>query len=96
MIPRNYLGPVVGLKIQCLQNWPETSDFASKTDHVVNLIITDYHLKLLHAGPQLIQAAQREILILSARDARREVRKCIPCFRNRPKARRTNHGESKV
>ncbi|GBM79586.1 hypothetical protein AVEN_140205-1, partial [Araneus ventricosus] len=58
-----------------------------KTDHVVNLIITDYHLKLLHAGPQLIQAALREkFWILSAQDAvRRVVRKCIPCFRNRPK-----------
>ncbi|GFW70033.1 integrase catalytic domain-containing protein [Trichonephila clavipes] len=31
-----------------------------KTDHVVNLIISDYHLKLLHAGPQLLQAALRE------------------------------------
>ncbi|GFR03532.1 integrase catalytic domain-containing protein [Trichonephila clavata] len=58
-----------------------------KTDHVVNLIITDYHLKLLHAGPQLLQAALREkFWILSARDAvRRVVRRCIPCFRNRPR-----------
>ncbi|GFW09083.1 integrase catalytic domain-containing protein [Trichonephila clavipes] len=31
-----------------------------KTDHVVNLIISDYPLKLLHAGPQLLQAALRE------------------------------------
>ncbi|GFV49631.1 integrase catalytic domain-containing protein [Trichonephila clavipes] len=56
-----------------------------KTDHVVNLIISDYHLKL-HAGPQLLQAALREkFWILSARDAvRRVVRRCIPCFRNRP------------
>ncbi|GBN42555.1 hypothetical protein AVEN_69906-1 [Araneus ventricosus] len=66
-----------------------------KTDHVVNLIITDYHLKLLHAGPQLIQAALREkFWILSARDAvRREVRKCIPCFRNRPKLAEQIMGE---
>ncbi|GFW13013.1 integrase catalytic domain-containing protein [Trichonephila clavipes] len=58
-----------------------------KTDHVVNLIISDYHLKLLHAGPQLLQAALREkFWILSARDAvRRVVRRCIPCFRNRPR-----------
>ncbi|XP_054707113.1 uncharacterized protein LOC129216917 [Uloborus diversus] len=58
-----------------------------KTDHVVNLIIADYHLKLLHAGPQLLQAALREkFWILSARDAvRRVVRTCIPCFRNRPR-----------
>ncbi|GFT59604.1 integrase catalytic domain-containing protein [Trichonephila clavipes] len=58
-----------------------------KTDHVVNLIISDYHLKLLHAGPQLLQAAPREkFWILSARDAvRRVVRRCIPCFRNSPK-----------
>ncbi|GFW23877.1 integrase catalytic domain-containing protein [Trichonephila clavipes] len=58
-----------------------------KTDHVVNLIISDYHLKLLHAGPQLLQAALREkFWILSARDAvRRVVRRCISCFRNRPK-----------
>ncbi|GFQ69720.1 integrase catalytic domain-containing protein [Trichonephila clavata] len=58
-----------------------------KTDPVVNLIITDYHLKLLHAGPQLLQSALREkFWILSARDAvRRVVRRCIPCFRNRPR-----------
>ncbi|GFU26835.1 integrase catalytic domain-containing protein [Trichonephila clavipes] len=58
-----------------------------KTDHVVNLIISDYHLKLLHAGPQLLQAALREeFWILSARDAvRRVVRRCISYFRNRPK-----------
>ncbi|GFW79501.1 integrase catalytic domain-containing protein [Trichonephila clavipes] len=58
-----------------------------KTDHVVNLIISDYHLKLLHAGPQLLQAAPREkFWILSARDAvRRVVRRCISCFRNLPK-----------
>ncbi|GFT78555.1 uncharacterized protein NPIL_165141 [Nephila pilipes] len=31
-----------------------------KTDHVVNLIITDYHLKLLQIGSQLIQAALGE------------------------------------
>ncbi|GFX80512.1 integrase catalytic domain-containing protein [Trichonephila clavipes] len=52
-----------------------------KTDHVVNLIISDYHLKLLHADPQLLQAALREkFWILSARDA---VRRCISWFRNR-------------
>ncbi|GFS30024.1 integrase catalytic domain-containing protein [Trichonephila inaurata madagascariensis] len=58
-----------------------------KTDHVGNLIISDYHLKLLHAGPQLLQASLREkFWILSARDAvRRVVRRCIPCFRNRPR-----------
>ncbi|GFV15973.1 integrase catalytic domain-containing protein [Trichonephila clavipes] len=58
-----------------------------KTDHVVNLIISDYHLKLLHAGPQLLQAALREkFWILSARDSvRRVVRRYISCFRNRPK-----------
>ncbi|GFV87145.1 integrase catalytic domain-containing protein [Trichonephila clavipes] len=58
-----------------------------KTDYIVNLIISDYHLKLLHGGPQLFQAALREkFWILSARQAvRRVVRRCIPCFRNRPK-----------
>ncbi|GFW02998.1 integrase catalytic domain-containing protein [Trichonephila clavipes] len=58
-----------------------------KTDHVVNLIISDYHLKLLHAGPQLLQAVLREkFWILSARDSVRSVvRRCISCFRNRPK-----------
>ncbi|GFW03614.1 integrase catalytic domain-containing protein [Trichonephila clavipes] len=58
-----------------------------KIDHVVNLIISDYHLKLLHDGPQLLQASLREkFWILSARDAvRRVVRRCIPCFRNRPR-----------
>ncbi|GFW07384.1 integrase catalytic domain-containing protein [Trichonephila clavipes] len=58
-----------------------------KTDHIVNLIISDYHLKLLHAGPQLLQAALREkFWIISARDAvRRVVRRCISCFKNRPR-----------
>ncbi|GFT50524.1 integrase catalytic domain-containing protein [Trichonephila clavipes] len=57
------------------------------TDNIMNLIISDFHLKLLHAGPQLLQAALREkFWILLARDAvRRVVRRCIPCFRNRPK-----------
>ncbi|GFW27195.1 integrase catalytic domain-containing protein [Trichonephila clavipes] len=57
-----------------------------KTEHVVNLIISDYHLKL-HAGPQLLQASLREkFWIHSARDSvRRVVRRCISCFRNRPK-----------
>ncbi|GFW52089.1 integrase catalytic domain-containing protein [Trichonephila clavipes] len=58
-----------------------------KTDHVVNLIVSDYHLKLFHAGLQLLQSALREkFWILSTRDAvRRVVRRCIPCFRNRRK-----------
>ncbi|GFX91829.1 integrase catalytic domain-containing protein [Trichonephila clavipes] len=58
-----------------------------KTDHVANLIISDYHLKLLHAGLQLLQAALREkFWILSAQDeVRRVVRRCIPCFKNRPR-----------
>ncbi|GFV92142.1 integrase catalytic domain-containing protein [Trichonephila clavipes] len=58
-----------------------------KTNHVVNLIISDYHLKLLHVGLQLLQAALRQkFWILSDRDAVRSVvRRCIPCFRNRPK-----------
>ncbi|GFT84635.1 integrase catalytic domain-containing protein [Trichonephila clavipes] len=57
-----------------------------KTEHVVNLIISDYHLKL-HAGPQLLQASLREkFWIHSARDSvRRVVRRRISCFRNRPK-----------
>ncbi|GFY54254.1 integrase catalytic domain-containing protein, partial [Trichonephila inaurata madagascariensis] len=56
-----------------------------KTDHVVNLIIPDYHLKLLHAGSQLLQAALR-FWILSAPGAiRRVVRRCIPFFRNPPR-----------
>ncbi|GFS49528.1 uncharacterized protein TNCV_2968241 [Trichonephila clavipes] len=63
------------------------SIFLPKTDHIVNLSISDYHLKLLHAGPQLLQAALREkFWILLGRDAVRRVeRRCIPCFRNRPK-----------
>ncbi|GFY06849.1 integrase catalytic domain-containing protein [Trichonephila clavipes] len=58
-----------------------------KTDHVVNLIFTDYPLKLLRAGPQLLQAALREkfwtLLVLDV--VRRVVRRCIPCFRIRPR-----------
>ncbi|GFS60126.1 DUF1758 domain-containing protein [Trichonephila clavipes] len=31
-----------------------------KTDHIMNLIISDYHMKLLHAGRQLLPAALKE------------------------------------
>ncbi|GFV95124.1 integrase catalytic domain-containing protein [Trichonephila clavipes] len=58
-----------------------------KTDHVVNLIISDYHLKLLHAVHNFSkQLSEKKFWILSARDSvRRVVRRCISCFRNRPK-----------
>ncbi|GFU86297.1 integrase catalytic domain-containing protein [Trichonephila clavipes] len=48
-----------------------------KTDHAVNL----------SSSPAVLQAALREnFWIISARDAvRRVVRRCIPCFRNRPR-----------
>ncbi|GFU35057.1 integrase catalytic domain-containing protein [Trichonephila clavipes] len=61
--------------------------FLPKTDHVVNFIITDFPLKLLHAGPQLLQAALREkFWTLLVRDVvRRVMRRCIPCFRIRPR-----------
>ncbi|CAL1285000.1 unnamed protein product, partial [Larinioides sclopetarius] len=58
-----------------------------KSDHVVDLIINHYHLTLLHAGPELLQAAMREkYWVISARDAvRGVVRRCISCFRNNPR-----------
>ncbi|GFS96396.1 integrase catalytic domain-containing protein [Trichonephila clavipes] len=66
-----------------------------KTNHVVNLIISDYHLNLLHASPQLLQAAFREkFWILSARDAVRRVEKMYPMLQKSSKIRRTNHGRS--
>ncbi|GFS77333.1 integrase catalytic domain-containing protein [Nephila pilipes] len=59
----------------------------SKSNHAVNLIITNYQLKLLRDGPQLLQAALGEkFWSFSVRDAVRKVlRRCIPRFRNHPR-----------
>ncbi|GFV18738.1 integrase catalytic domain-containing protein [Trichonephila clavipes] len=41
------------LKNAILADSQKHPNLLPKTDHIVNLIISDYHLKLLHAGPQL-------------------------------------------
>ncbi|GFV15868.1 integrase catalytic domain-containing protein [Trichonephila clavipes] len=62
------------LKNSILADSQKHSILLPKTDHIMNLIISDYHLKLLHAGPQLLEAALREkFWIRSARDAVRRV-----------------------
>jgi len=52
---------------------------------LTTLIIGYEHLRLLHAGPQLLQGAlQRRFWILCARDAVRQcTRKCVICVRHR-------------
>lgn len=58
-----------------------------KNHHVVKLIVDHYHLKYLHAPPQLLQSLLvQHVWILSARSLiRSRVFKCIKCFRVKPK-----------
>lgn len=55
--------------------------------HLTNLIFRNEHLRLLHAGPQLMLASLREIFWpIRGRDlARNIVYKCVTCFRKNPK-----------
>lgn len=57
-----------------------------KTHFVTNLIVDYYHLKYLHAGPQLLQSLiSKQYWILSARSLiRSRIHKCIQCFRAKP------------
>lgn len=57
-----------------------------KSHNTVKLLIMHYHLKYLHAGPQLLQSIlAQEVWILSARSVIRSVIfKCQRCFRLRP------------
>lgn len=57
-----------------------------KNNDVVKLLVRYYHLKYLHAGPQLLQSQiSRQYWILSARSLiRSTVFKCIRCYRCRP------------
>lgn len=58
-----------------------------RNDHVVNMIIDHYHLKHLHAGPELLMSILRQkFWILSARRiVRRRVHLCNTCFRLKPR-----------
>lgn len=56
--------------------------------HIISSLIVDYyHLKYLHAGPQLLQSLiSQHFWILSARSLiRSRVYKCIVCFRHKPR-----------
>lgn len=57
-----------------------------KDHHVTQLLIKHYHLKYLHAGPQLVQSLlTQNFWILSARNAIRScIFKCITCFKAKP------------
>lgn len=57
-----------------------------KTDHVTTLIVDSFHLRYLHAGPQLLQSIiSQHFWILSARSLiRLRIHKCLTCFRAKP------------
>lgn len=58
-----------------------------RSDHVVNMIIDYYHVKYLHAGPELLMSLLRQrFWILSARRiVRQRVHMCNICFRQKPR-----------
>jgi len=58
-----------------------------KNHHVVTLLVDHYHLKYLHAPPQLLQSLlAQNVWILSARSLiRSRVFHCIKCFRSKPR-----------
>lgn len=58
-----------------------------KKHHVVTLLVDYFHLKYLHAPPQLLQSLlAQKVWILSARSLiRSRVFKCIKCFRAKPR-----------
>jgi hypothetical protein len=61
--------------------------------HLTELIFCHYHLKLLHAGPQLLLAVVRQrFWPLGGRNvARRVIHQCVRCFRAKP-----NHIEQQM
>lgn len=58
-----------------------------RSDHVVDLLIDYYHVKNLHAGPELLMSLLRQkYWIISARRVvRHRVHLCTPCFRLKPR-----------
>lgn len=58
-----------------------------KRHHVVDLIITHYHVKHLHAGPQLTQAviAQKYWIMCARSRIRSVIHKCLVCFKHKPR-----------
>jgi len=58
-----------------------------KKSPLTQLIITEEHLRLLHAGPQLLLSSiNRKFWIVGARSLIRQyVHKCIKCWKDRPK-----------
>lgn len=58
-----------------------------KSGNISSLIVDYYHLKNLHAGPQLLQSlVAQHFWILSARSLiRSRIHKCLTCFRHRPR-----------
>ena len=57
-----------------------------KKHFVTDLLVDYYHLKYLHAGPQLLQSLlSKQYWILSARSLiRSRIHKCMQCFRAKP------------
>lgn len=55
-------------------------------DHIVNTLIDYYHIKYLHAGPELLMSLLRtRYWILAARSAiRHRIHKCNTCFKAKP------------
>lgn len=66
----------------------------SGKDHLSSLIVFDAHIRLLHAGPQLLLASIREqFWITSARNlSRKIVRSCVRCVRFSPRFTKPHMG----
>ncbi|XP_045498044.1 uncharacterized protein LOC123696083 isoform X1 [Colias croceus] len=58
-----------------------------RNDHIVNMIIDYYHIKYMHAGPELLMSLLRQkYWILSARRiVRQRIHSCNTCFRMKPR-----------
>jgi hypothetical protein len=59
-----------------------------KQHHVINILIDYFHLRYLHAGPQLVQSLlSKHVWILCARNViRSRIFKCITCFKLHPRS----------
>lgn len=74
------------LKHSSLSKGAKNPILLPKTHFITHLIIDFFHIKYLHAGPQLVQSLiSQHFWILSARSLiRSRIHKCITCFRAKP------------
>lgn len=66
-----------------------------KSHHITTLIIDNFHMKYLYAGPQLLQSLiSQHYWILSARSIiRSRVFRCTRCFRSKPSLKQPLMGD---